>query len=68
MRLFADSASDLPKAFFEQEQVVLFPLRVHIGDAEYEDIRTIDSMKVYDAIRSGVHPKTSQASPEEMLK
>jgi DegV family protein with EDD domain len=68
MRLFADSASDLPKDFFEQEQVVLFPLRVHIGDEEYEDIRTIDSMKVYDAIRSGVHPKTSQASPEEMLK
>jgi DegV family protein with EDD domain len=68
MRLFADSASDLPKDFFEQEQVVLFPLRVHIGDEEYEDIRTIDSMKVYDAIRSGVHPKTSQASPQEMLK
>jgi len=68
MRLFADSASDLPKAFFEQEQVVLFPLRVHIGEDEYEDIRTIDSMKVYDTIRSGVHPKTSQASPEEMLK
>lgn len=68
MRLFADSASDLPKDFFVQEEVVLFPLRVHIGDEEYEDIRTIDSMKVYDAIRSGVHPKTSQASPEEMLQ
>lgn len=68
MRLFADSASDLPKDFFEEEQVELFPLRVHIGEEEYEDIRTIDSMKVYDAIRSGIHPKTSQASPEEMLQ
>lgn len=68
MRLFADSASDLPKDFFEQEQVELFPLRVHIGEEEYEDIRTIDSMKVYDAIRSGIHPKTSQASPEELLQ
>jgi len=67
MRLFADSASDLPKEFFEKEKVVLFPLRVHIGEEEYEDIRTIHSLKVYDAIRSGIHPKTSQASPEEML-
>lgn len=67
MRLFADSASDLPKEFFEKEQVVLFPLRVHIGEEEYEDIRTIHSSKVFEAIRSGIHPKTSQTSPEEML-
>ncbi|AIY06085.1 hypothetical protein Plano_2120 [Planococcus sp. PAMC 21323] len=68
MRLFADSASDLPKDFFEKEDVVLFPLRVHIGDQDYEDIRGIQSIKVFDAIRSGNQPKTSQVSPEEMLK
>lgn len=67
MRLFADSASDLPKHFFVDEQVDYFPLRVHIGEAEYEDIRTIHSKTVYDAIRSDIHPKTSQASPEEMM-
>jgi DegV family protein with EDD domain len=67
MRLFADSASDLPKEFFEKEQVFLFPLRVHLGEEEYEDIRTIHSKKVFDAIRSGNQPKTSQTSPEEML-
>ncbi|ANU13769.1 DegV family protein [Planococcus halocryophilus Or1] len=68
MRLFADSASDLPKDFFENEDVVLFPLRVHIGDQDFEDIRGIQSIKVFDAIRAGNHPKTSQVSPEEMLK
>lgn len=67
MRLFADSASDLPKDFFEKEDVVLFPLRVHIGDQDYEDIRGIHSIKVFDTIRAGNHPKTSQVSPEEML-
>lgn len=67
MRLFADSASDLPKAFFETENVELFPLRVHIGNDEYEDIRTINSLKVYEAIGEGIHPKTSQVSPDEML-
>ncbi len=68
MRLFADSASDLPKNFFEDEDVILFSLRVHIGDQNYEDIRGIQSIKVFDAIRAGNHPKTSQVSPEEMLK
>lgn len=67
MRLFADSASDLPKSFFQDENVVLFPLRVHIGDEEFEDIRTVHSKKVFDAIREGIHPKTSQVSPDEML-
>ena len=66
MRLFADSASDLPKEFFENEDVTLFPLRVHIGEEEFEDIRTIHSLKVYETIRSGIQPKTSQVSPEEM--
>lgn len=67
MRLFADSASDLPKSFFQYENVILFPLRVHIGDEEFEDIRTVHSKKVFDAIRADIHPKTSQVSPDEML-
>lgn len=67
MKLFADSASDLPRDFFDKENIVLFPLRVHIGDQEYEDIRTIHSKKVYEAIRSDIQPKTSQVSPDEML-
>ncbi|MFC3210977.1 DegV family protein [Planomicrobium okeanokoites] len=67
MRLFADSASDLPKEFFEKENVELFPLRVHIGNEEFEDIRTIHSLKVYEAIRNDIRPKTSQVSPDEML-
>lgn len=67
MRIFADSASDLPKEFFEKENVVLFPLRVHIGNEEFDDIRTINSLKVYEAIRNDIRPKTSQVSPDEML-
>lgn len=67
MRLFADSASDLPKSFFDEGNVVLFPLRVHIGDEEFEDIRTVQSKKVFDAIRADIHPKTSQVSPDELL-
>lgn len=67
MKLFADSASDLPKSFFELHNVQLVPLRVQIENEEYEDILGIDSKEVYTAIRAGKQPKTSQASPELFL-
>lgn len=64
MRIFADSGSDLPKSFFDENDVTLLPLRVLIDDKEGDDVLEIDSQEVYDAIRNGKHPKTSQASPE----
>ncbi|MFZ7945242.1 MULTISPECIES: DegV family protein [Bacillaceae] len=63
VKILADSACDLPKSFYEEKNVTLFPLKVQINDQEYEDVKTIDSKTVYDAIRSGVVPKTSQVSP-----
>ncbi|MBU0904447.1 MAG: DegV family protein [Firmicutes bacterium] len=67
MRIFADSACDLPKEFYETNPVTLIPLRVQIEEAEYLDVETINSTEVYAAIRSGKHPKTSQASPEQFI-
>ncbi|MFC5604646.1 DegV family protein [Sporosarcina koreensis] len=64
MRIFADSGSDLPKSFFDENDVTLIPLRVLIDDKEGDDVIEINSKEVYDAIRNGKHPKTSQASPE----
>jgi DegV family protein with EDD domain len=67
MRIFADSACDLPKSYFETNPVTLIPLRVHIDETEYLDVMTIDSKEVYAQIRQGKQPKTSQASPEQFL-
>ncbi|MDN4606851.1 DegV family protein [Sporosarcina highlanderae] len=67
MRIFADSGSDLPKSFFDENDVTLIPLSVLIDDKEYDDVIEIDSKEVFDAIRNGKHPKTSQASPEALL-
>ncbi|WOV88413.1 DegV family protein [Sporosarcina oncorhynchi] len=67
MRIFADSGSDLPKSFFDDNDVTLIPLSVLIGQDEYADVIEIDSKEVFDAIRDGKHPKTSQASPEYLL-
>lgn len=71
VKILADSACDLPLSFYEESGVTLFPLGVHLGEKEYEDLLTIDPSTVYKAIRSGEMPKTSQASPlkfEEYFK
>lgn len=68
MRIFADSACDLPLSFFEENDVTLIPLHVLLDDKEFEDIVEIDSREVYEAIRQGKQPKTSQVSPELFMQ
>lgn len=68
MKLFADSASDLPKSFFEEHDVNLIPLSVVIDQKEYKDIIDISALEVYHAIRDGKQPTTSQASPELFME
>lgn len=63
VKIMADSACDLPLDFYEENGVILFPLKVQIDGTEYEDLKTIQPKEVYDAIRAGNLPKTSQASP-----
>ncbi|EON73451.1 DegV family protein [Lysinibacillus sphaericus] len=68
MKIFTDSGCDLPKSYYEENDVVLLPLRVHLNNSEYDDVIAIDCKEIYDAIRQGAHPKTSQVSPELFLK
>lgn len=68
MRIFADSASDLPKSFYEQNNVTVIPLRVQLKGKEYDDIIGVDLADVYSAIRQGELLKTSQSSPERFLE
>lgn len=63
VKIMADSACDLPYHFYQENGVSLFPLKVQIDGTEYEDLKTIQPKQVYDAIRAGNLPKTSQASP-----
>lgn len=63
VRILADSACDLPLDFYKEQHVTLFPLKVHLNGVEYEDVKTIDPEMVYEGIRNGNIPKTSQPSP-----
>lgn len=67
MKIFADSACDLPQSFFEEHQIQLIPLNVLIDQQVFHDIIDISPLELYDEIRAGKHPKTSQASPEFLL-
>ncbi|PKG25501.1 DegV family protein [Niallia nealsonii] len=62
-KIMADSACDLPLHFYEEDAVVLFPLKVNLNGEEFEDLKSISPSSVYDAIRNGQVPKTSQVSP-----
>ena len=68
MKIFTDSGCDLPKSYYKENDIVLLPLRVHLNNNEYDDVMSIDSKEIYNAIRQGARPKTSQVSPELFLK
>lgn len=68
MRIFTDSGSDLPKAFYAENDVHLFPLRVLLDGQEYDDVIGIHTDEIYAAIDAGHQPKTSQVSPEVFYK
>lgn len=68
MKIFTDSACDLPKAYYAEHDVHLFPLRVEIDGKEYADVIGIDPFEIYNEIRNGNRPKTSQVSPEAFIE
>ena len=68
VQILADSASDLPLEYFQDNHIILFPLKVHLDDNEYDDQVTIKPKVVYDAMREGKAPKTSQVSPQNFYE
>ncbi|UII56971.1 DegV family protein [Cytobacillus spongiae] len=63
VKILADSACDLPLSFYKENDVTLLPLKVEIDGEEFEDLVTIQPIEVYNEIRNGKTPKTSQVSP-----
>lgn len=64
LKILTDSGSDLPLQFFNDYDVTLFSLGVHLDGQDYEDIATIHPAEVFNAMRDGKAPKTSQVSPQ----
>ncbi|MCP8615550.1 DegV family protein [Salirhabdus salicampi] len=68
IKIITDSGADLPKSYYSEYEIDMVPLNVHLNEKDYEDGVTIESKSVYDAMREGAVPKTSQPSPEAFMK
>lgn len=62
IQIITDSTTDLSKKWIEQYQIETLPLRITMNHQEFLDGNTIDTKKVYEYMRKGVIPKTSQVS------
>lgn len=63
VHILADSASDLPIEFFDDNSVTFLPLSVEIEGKQLEDQKEIKPKEIYDSMRAGTVVKTSQISP-----
>ena len=71
LRIVVDSTCDLPRTFAEKYGILVLPLHVIVGEHIYLDRRTISTKEVYELMRKGVMPSTSQVNQmdtEEILE
>ena len=68
MRIFTDSACDLPQSYFDENNVDFFSLRVELDGQDYLDIVEIKPQQIYEAIGAKKQPKTSQVAPDEFMR
>ncbi|SDJ87615.1 DegV family protein [Sediminibacillus albus] len=63
VKIIADSACDLSQSYYEKYNIDMVSLTVQLDNENFEDARTISAKTVYDAMRAGKAPKTSQVTP-----
>lgn len=60
IKIIVDSTCDLPDEVVKRYDIRVLPLRVQLNDIDFKDRVTITVEEVYDAMRKGMYPKTSQ--------
>ncbi|MBY7143082.1 DegV family protein [Virgibacillus sp. NKC19-3] len=63
-KIMADSACDLSKDHYNEYDIEMVPLTVHLNEKEYKDVKDINPTTIYNAMREGKTPKTSQVPPQ----
>lgn len=64
IKILADSACDLTDEYYNKFGIDMVSLTVHLDDEDYKDGVDISPKAVYDRMREGAAPKTSQVSPQ----
>lgn len=65
MKIFVDSACDLPLDYLNDKGVKMVPLSVIVDDKEFVDQFEITNEQIYQHIRAGKHPSTTQVPLEK---
>lgn len=65
IRLIIDSTCDMPQALIRKYNIAVLPLSVTIGEESFRDGVDIQIDRLYNAMRQGILPQTSQISPTE---
>jgi DegV family protein with EDD domain len=61
--ILTDSACDLPEDLVNQYAIEVFPFPIIINDTTYLDGINMSTHQLYQAMKNGQHPKTSQVNP-----
>ncbi|SDQ87740.1 EDD domain protein, DegV family [Virgibacillus subterraneus] len=64
IKILADSACDLSKEHYNEYDIEMVSLTVHLDENEFADGREIKPKAIYDAMREEKSPKTSQVAPQ----
>ncbi len=64
--IITDSACDLPAQIIADYQIEVFPFTILLNNQEYLDGVTITTEQLYQFMRAGHSPKTSQVNPQLM--
>jgi DegV family protein with EDD domain len=68
LTIITDSGADLPLNYYKENGIVLLPLRVELDGKDYDDHIEIKPETIFQAIRDGKLPKTSQIPPDRFEK
>jgi DegV family protein with EDD domain len=61
--IITDSACNLPENYIKEYQIEVFPFSILLKDTSYLDGITITTQQIYQAMKEGQTPTTSQVNP-----
>lgn len=65
VQIICDSASDLATADIEALDLIRVSLTVQLDGNDYKDGQNLEAKTMYDRMREGASPKTSQVTPQD---
>ena len=63
IKIVVDSTCDLDDSFIKKYNIEVLPLRISVNNEEFLDKVNVSVDYIYEKMREGIVPKTSQVNP-----